>query len=230
MPKRPIASGIEYADPILVCAKHRRRAMHVQPTEAETLAHPTFGSQTHQCPGRITLGNSASGCCGTRFTFGQEHRTTTGNTCGGCNGTQKVRFVKKVDGDTKEGNLEGYICKQCDWHRGNFSRASYHLSDFARKGALSARNWVANQILTGLRTDNRITYVQNLDFKHILSLLLWNAGEPTDKGSWPCVLSDICGKKASIEIEGSTIKDAWGVTCDFLRRQNIGDMGDFNTY
>ncbi len=103
-----------------------------------------------------------------------------------------------------------------------------YLSDFARKGAVSARDWVANHILIGLRLDNRTAFLSSLDFSHILSPQLWNAGEPTGKGSWPCILGDICGKEVNVQIEGCTIKDAWGVACNFLRQNNISDLRRLN--
>ena len=105
-----------------------------------------------------------------------------------------------------------------------YSNHLAHLSDFARKGTVSARNWVANHILIGLRLDDRTAFLNSLDVSNILSPLLWNAGEPTDKGSWPCVLGDICGKEVNVQIEGCTIKDAWGVACNFLRKLNTSDL------
>ena len=70
------------------------------------------------------------------------------------------------------------------------------MGDFSRKSALSIRNWVANKIIEGIKSTNRGSFLKDLDFTHIASCLIWNAAEPTDKGGWPTVLQDICGREA----------------------------------
>ena len=96
-----------------------------------------------------------------------------------------------------EGIFAGWICRKCDWDRGNLSFASYHMGDFSRKSALSVRNWLANKIIEGIKSKDRGSFLTGLDFTHIASCLIWNAAEPTDKGGWPTVLQDMWERSIS---------------------------------
>ena len=89
---------------------------------------------------------------------------------------------------------------------------------------------MANKIIEGIKSNDKGSFLKNLDFSHIASCLIWNAAEPTDKGGWPTVLQDICGREALAKKGDWSIRDVWAAMCDYLRREGIDDMRSFQEF
>ena len=123
---------------------------------------------------------------------------------------------------SRDGSAEAATGTRATYRMHPITWATSHVKVFCLPGT--------NKIVEGIKTKDRGSFQDKINYTHMASNPIWNAAEPTDRGGWPTVLQDICGREALAKRGAWSIGDAWAAVCDCLGREGINDIGDFQDF